>query len=791
MHARVSIVAVVVLITGMALPIANPGTTAQATGPMPIRLAFDRHNLSAEDRPILSSDGARVAYVVYRPPEKSAPYSRYLPTGVPVRAIGSRVWTTEVASGRANHVAREAGNCWRPSWSRDSTRLAMYCDGSGVAHVWVYDVKSNTTRRISDARVKPKLWAGDEPIWSGNGRELFVPLDSAATSTNSDSIQAVANGSRTQQEQPEVTIFTTKSPHSANTAPAGDLASLTIRENKAALAAIDVASGAYRVLAPADASPLPSVLRLSPSGRWVSYLSVFRGGVHDLAIVPAAGGRIRVLARDLALPAYDYHLGTYVWHPTRDQIVWLKGGSLWTLELPPPDKAGAIGDPRELAKPLAPITMTPLLMTRDGRSVIAGVSPLDLRDYRDPYPQAIAIVPLDGSQPRAVRLPEGMIFQKVVALDDVSAWQPDLDHLTVLVRDSSNAEMGLLRLNVETGAVTTLWKSLAQIRLVGASRDHAAVITAFEDVSTPPDLYAWTADFRQKRQVTSIEPRLANVPIGQAETFETTVPQFDGTLAKVATAVLLPPGAKRGDQLPGLVFLYPGSKVSRAVTQFGGGMTATVPASVFATRGYAVVLVELPIGPEGSPGNPIAEMVDALLPQLYRAAELGYVDVTRLAVAGQSYGGYGVLSTISSTNLFRAAVSISGTYDLLTMHSWMAANGRANMGRWAETGQGRMGNHPWTDIQRYLVNSPYYRAHLIHTPLLMLHGELDSSSPVEEGRKMFNALRRLERLAELRTYANEGHVLNEWSRVHAVDAVTRMLSFLEEHVRGNRPSPQQ
>ena len=53
-----------------------------------------------------------------------------------------------------------------------------------------------------------------------------------------------------------------------------------------------------------------------------------------------------------------------------------------------------------------------------------------------------------------------------------------------------------------------------------------------------------------------------------------------------------------------------------------------------------------------------------LLPRVYRAAELGYVDLNRLAITGQSYGGYGTGSIITRTNIFRAAVPISGIFDL-------------------------------------------------------------------------------------------------------------------------------
>jgi dipeptidyl aminopeptidase/acylaminoacyl peptidase len=113
----------------------------------------------------------------------------------------------------------------------------------------------------------------------------------------------------------------------------------------------------------------------------------------------------------------------------------------------------------------------------------------------------------------------------------------------------------------------------------------------------------------------------------------------------------------------------------------------------------------------------------------------------------------------------------------------MNPGGTAGMARWSETGQGRMGTHPWGDLRRYLTNSPYFRADYIRTPLLMLHGAIDYTCPVEDARKMFNALKRLNRPAELAVYDGEGHVVYGWSRVNAVDATERMLRFLETHLK--------
>jgi dipeptidyl aminopeptidase/acylaminoacyl peptidase len=47
---------------------------------------------------------------------------------------------------------------------------------------------------------------------------------------------------------------------------------------------------------------------------------------------------------------------------------------------------------------------------------------------------------------------------------------------------------------------------------------------------------------------------------------------------------------------------------------------------------------------------------------------------------------------------------------------------------------------------------------------------------------MFNALKRLNRTAEIAVYEGEGHVPGDWSLVNAVDATQRMLGWLEKYM---------
>ena len=171
-----------------------------------------------------------------------------------------------------------------------------------------------------------------------------------------------------------------------------------------------------------------------------------------------------------------------------------------------------------------------------------------------------------------------------------------------------------------------------------------------------------------------------------------------------------------------------------------------------------------------------------VLPQVYRAAELGYIDIDRVALTGQSYGGYCTAALVSSTNLFRAAVAVSGIYDLASNYGVLRPGDNFGVW-WAEKGQGRMGQPPWSDLRRYLDNSPYFRADRIRTPLLIIHGRDDGACPVQRRRDdVQSALKRLGRTAQLAVYEGEGHVIYDWEPKQAIDAAERMLDFLRRHL---------
>jgi dipeptidyl aminopeptidase/acylaminoacyl peptidase len=491
---------------------------------------------------------------------------------------------------------------------------------------------------------------------------------------------------------------------------------------------------------------------------------------EDLVVIPAGGGKPVAVYRDLAMPEGDYFGSTYRWTPDSRRIVYMKDRDLWIADIAEPSAA-----PRRLGASLGRLTETPLLLTRDGGAIVVGVAPERGKTSDIELAKSLAVVPLDGSAPRLLDT-----TGTPVPANGSAVWQPDGRSLYVVRDAASEGDREIVRVDTATGAATRVWSGRARFNFVGAAGD--GVVARYEATATPPDFYLFNRDFERVRRLSDVEPRLAAVAVGPLKTFTTTIPLYDHTLREVRSTVFLPPGASAGEPLPTIVYFYSGVPFSLYANDFGGGAPNTIPVPIFTTRGYAVLMCDVPLGPETRAANPVQEMTDAVLAQVYRAAALGVTDIKRVAVMGHSYGGYSTAAIVSQTQLFRAAIALDGFYDLPGDYGAMGPGGTTNYSVY-ESGQARMGVPPWPALQRYLANSPYYAADKIRTPLLLIHGEKDGACPVTEARKMFNALRRVGADAELATYAGEGHVTGRWALANAVDAAQRMLDFLAAHVK--------
>jgi len=756
----------------------------------------------------VSSDGALAAYVVQVPVADPAPSAAmFLSTGAPTMvAQGARIMIVDLRGGAPSRICASPGNDWDPVWSPDGSRLAFYSDRDGEARLWLYERASRQCRRVAERPAKSLLWAHEEPRWSPDGSRIYFAVwPESGRGSPAQARVALTPNSAPEMAPGGVSLY--RHDPAAADAPAARPAQaqgedFETRCGFVSYAAASIAvvpadgGGEARILADADLLSRPNTpnrhfpspyFRLSASGRWITYFDTActrpgdpRHMTTRLFAIPATGGAPILVADNLrAAVGGDENILDYRWSPRADQLVFTRDGALWRVDF----GSEGPGAPQRLAEPLG--TLSPALdwYSEDGALVLVGTDPVQTGRGNDPFEKDIdlALVPVAGGAP--IRIPidrQRWAITGVVARDDRTLLQPGPTSFRLLGRDKRSGENVVLTFDWRTRATSIAWHGRG--RFHGLRTAGNRLVGIYEDFRTPANLFAFSHDLGSPMRLSDVAPELRAAAAGQVELFDTTVPQFDGSLKTVHTAVLLPTGARQGDRLPAVVLIYPGEDLTARLATFGAPGVGD-PAYLLTSRGYAVVLTDVAIGPGELRGHVIDEIMDSLLPQLYRAADLGFVDINRLAVRGQSFGGFATAAVIARTNLFRAAIASSGVYDLGGSYGdTNFIRGQAlDNSDWAEASQPRLGQPVWADPLRYIENSPYYLADRIRTPLLILQGTADFVGARESG-KLFSALRRLDRPVALALYEGGGHSPAHFPPAQAVDQMARTIEFLRVHI---------
>jgi len=201
---------------------------------------------------------------------------------------------------------------------------------------------------------------------------------------------------------------------------------------------------------------------------------------------------------------------------------------------------------------------------------------------------------------------------------------------------------------------------------------------------------------------------------------------------------------------------------------------------MFASPGYAVVA----INPRGSTGygqkftDQISQdwtgrVYDDLIKGLdYALKTYSFLDGSRVAAAGGSYGGFMVNWMAGHTDRFQALISHAGVFDLTSKYGtteelWFP--------EW------EFGGPPWEKPDHYREHSPSAHTANFKTPTLVIHGALDFRVPDAQGLGMFTSLQRRGVPSRYVWFPDEGHwILQPQNRVvwwHEV------LSWLDKYLK--------
>ena len=170
----------------------------------------------------------------------------------------------------------------------------------------------------------------------------------------------------------------------------------------------------------------------------------------------------------------------------------------------------------------------------------------------------------------------------------------------------------------------------------------------------------------------------------------------------------------------------------------------------------------------------------------YLASRYKWVDTTKMALQGHSWGGYQTAYMVTRTNKFAAAEAGAPVANMTSAYGGIRWGTGISRQFQYEKSQSRLGATLWQRPDLYLKNSPLFRADKVTTPLLMMHNDADGAVPWYQGIEFFSALRRLGKKVWLMQYNGEDHGLTE--RRNRKDWSIRLAQFFGYYLKGEPPA---
>ncbi|MBX9784618.1 MAG: prolyl oligopeptidase family serine peptidase [Chitinophagaceae bacterium] len=181
-------------------------------------------------------------------------------------------------------------------------------------------------------------------------------------------------------------------------------------------------------------------------------------------------------------------------------------------------------------------------------------------------------------------------------------------------------------------------------------------------------------------------------------------------------------------------------------------------------------------------GEPGESAYNAVVSAAKYLSKFKFVDSTKMAIQGQSWGGYQVAYLITRTKMFAAAGAGAPVSNMLSAYGGIRWGTGISRQFQYEKSQSRLGFTPWQRPDLYTKNSPLFKADKVVTPLLIMHNDKDGAVPWYQGIEYFTALKRLGKTVYLLQYNDEDHNLVE--RRNRKDLSVRLGQFFDHYLKG-------
>jgi dipeptidyl aminopeptidase/acylaminoacyl peptidase len=688
------------------------------------------------------------------------------PGGYGIRPCVRSFELVRIADGVRTAVELPAAACPEsPAWSADGKLFAFANVASTSVELWIGDARSGKVRQVPGVRLNPMF--GSELQWMPDQKTLLVKLvpDKLGAPPAKPLVPAGPSIQETGGAQGQSSTYENR-----DTLGSGHDEDLFDYYAASQLALVDAASSTITLLGKVG---LYDTLESAPDGRHLLVSAIHKPysyvTTHDrfprTVEVWDTANRDRPTVQTIAklaladrVPIDGVPLGPrdFFWRPSEPAtLLWaeaLDGGD-WNVKVAARDKVMLLK---------APFTSVAVELTRteqrfqgvswSERPDIALVQEYDHnRHWRRAVlfnvddPQQRSRVLWDLSSEEKYANPGRPVHRQLAN----GFWVVRVDGDSIYLAGNGSSPDGdrpfLDRLDLKTQKSERLFRSDKEsyerfLSFRGA--DPRSFLTWHQSVTEPPNAYLRTLGAALQAPASEAVFASSRAAVTQIGDPTPAVRAIKKRLVKYKRAdgldlsftLYTPPGYQEGTRVPTILYAYPRdyADASKAAQVSGSQATFTRLRNyrLLLLAGYAIIdNASFPIvgDPKKAYDTYLEQLVADAKAAVDEAVRLGVADPKRIGVTGHSHGALMTVNLLAHSELFRAGVATSGSYNK-TLTPFGFQNERRSV---------------WEAPEVYRKASPFFFADKLKTPLLIIHGADDANpgtTPLQAS-KLYEALR--------------------------------------------------
>ena len=715
-----------------------------------------------------------------------------------------------IADGARTHIALPESACpGGPIWAADGKRFAFVNIAPEAVELWIGDAKTGKVHQVPGARLNPMF--NDEMQWMPDQKTLLVKLVPEGMGSPPPEPVAPAGPSIQETEGEKGESSTYENRDTLGSKHDEDLFDYYAASQ---LAFVDATTAAITPVGkPANYESLDP----APDGRHIlvtaihkpySYVTTYDRFPKEVEVWDASD-RSRVLVHTIAslpladrVPIRGVPVGPrdFSWRSTEPAtVVWaeaLDGGD-WNVNVPARDKILLLKAP--FNSPAVEITRTEQRYAGFDWGEQPSIALLNEYDSNRHWRRSF-VIDVDAQQ-RKPRLLWDLSTDERYANPGYpverqlanGSWVVRQDSDSIYLAGAGSSPDGdrpfLDRLDLKTLKSERLFRSdkTSYERFLSfTGPDPRTFLTWHQSPTDPPNAFARTlgkslAAPAGEAAFASTSVAITHIPdpTPEVRAIKKRLVRYkraDGL--DLSFTLYTPPGYKEGTRVPTILYAYPldYAEASKAGQVAGSQETFTQLRQyrLLLLAGYAIIdNASFPIvgDPKKAYDTYLEQLVADAKAAVDEAVRLGVADPQRIGVTGHSHGALMTANLVAHSDLFRAGVATSGSYNK-TLTPFGFQNERRSV---------------WEARDVYLKVSPFFFADKLKTPLLIVHGAEDANpgtTPIQAN-KLYEAIRGNGGTARLVILPHEPHLYTAIESNEQL--IYEMLRWFDKYVKNAPP----